>query len=86
MLQLSVDFWDAVHYNGISVDQTTKTRHQTTWEGRYKGKLILYPHCRLDVLWGNDIVRHLHGPGHQDGPLKDLHSSMILFLEDTPAK
>ena len=86
VLQLSVDFWDAVHYNGISVDQTTKTRHQTTWEGRYKGKLILYPHCRLDVLWGNDIVRHFHGPGHQDGPLKDLHSSMILFLEDTPAK
>ena len=86
MLQLSVDFWDAGRYNGISVDQTTNARHQTTWEGRYKGKLILYPHCRLDLLWGSDIVRHFHGPDHRNGPLKDFHSSMIMFLEDTPAK
>jgi len=86
VLQLSVDFWDTVRYNGISVDQSTNVRHQITWEGRYKGKLILYPHCRLDLLWGNDIIRHFHGPDHQDGPLKDLHSSMILFLEDAPIK
>ena len=86
VLQLSVDFWDAVRYNGISVDQATNNRHQTTWEGRYQGKLILYPHCKLDLLWNSDIVRHFHGPDHREGPLKDMHSSMILFLEDTPVK
>ena len=86
VLQLSVDFWDAVHYNGISVDQATNARHQNSWEGRYNGKLILYPHCRLDLLYGIDIVRHFHGPDNQYGPLKDFHSSMILFLEDMPVK
>ena len=86
ILNLSVDFWDAVRYNGISVDQTTNARHQTSWEGRYKGKLILYPHCRLDLLWGSDIVRHFHGPDYQDGSLKDFNSSMILFLQDSRPK
>ena len=86
ILNLSVDFWDAVCYNGVSVDQTTNARHQTTWEGRYKGKLILYPHCRLDLLWGSDIARHFHGPEYQDGPLKDFNSSMILFLQDSQPK
>ena len=86
VLQLSVDFWDAVRYNGVSFDQATSVRHQTSWEGRYNGKLILYPHSRLNLLWSNDIVRHFHGPEYQDSQLEDLHSSMILFLEDTPVK
>ena len=64
VLQLSVDFWDAVHYNGISVDQATNSCHQTSWEGRYKNKLILYPQSRLNLLWANDIVHHFHGPDH----------------------
>ena len=86
ILKLSVDYWDAVYYNGISVDQATNTRHQSSWEGRYKGKLILYPHCRLDLLWSSDIVRHFHGPGYQEGPLKDFNSSMIVFLQDSQSK
>ena len=86
ILNLSVDFWDVVRYNGISVDQATNARHETSWEGRYNGKLILYPHCRLELLWGSDIVRHFHGSEYQDGPLKDFNSSMVLFLQDSQPK
>ena len=86
ILDLSVDFWDVVRYNGISVDQATNARHKTSWEGRYSGKLIFYPHCRLEFLWGSDIVRHFHGPEYQDGPLKDFNSSMVLFLQDSQLK
>ena len=79
-LRVSVDFWDVERYNGLSVDNVTNSRHAVTWEGRYTGRMILYPHANLQNLWGIDIVRHFHGPSFRDGPKHDLDSSMILFL------
>ncbi|XP_019856009.1 PREDICTED: collagen alpha-1(XXVII) chain-like, partial [Amphimedon queenslandica] len=53
-LYVTVDFWDTDRYNGVSVDATTNTRHAVTWEGRYGGKMILYPHADLNKLHGID--------------------------------
>ena len=85
VLKLSVDFWDTVRYNGLSVDQMTNKCHQTSWKAQYNGKLILFPHCKLNLLHGKDIITHFHGA---DNPqlYKDLQSSMLLFLEDSPVK
>ena len=80
ILNVSVDFWDTTRYSGLSVDTRTNTRHQNTWEGKYNGRMILYPHCNLDLLYGVDIARHFHGTDYRDNPLKELHSSMLLFL------
>ena len=74
ILGVTVDFWDTTRYSGLSVDSRTNTRHQVTWEGRYPGSLMLYPHCNLNLLYGIDVVRHFHGKDYRDNPLKDLHS------------
>lgn len=83
-MKVSVVFWDIERYNGFSVDRSTNTRHQVTWEGRYTGRMILFPHCKLDTVWGIDIVRHFHGPNYRDGPLEDLNSSFVAFMAATP--
>jgi hypothetical protein len=80
LADVTVDFWDTSRYNGFSVDTTTNERHPVSWEGRYKGKMVLYPYCNLDLLWGIDIVRHFHGENHRDGPLGEQNSSMVLLL------
>jgi len=82
-LGVSVDFWDTTRYSGLSVDTRSNTRHQVSWEGRYPGGMILYPHCNLELLYGIDIVRHFHGQDYRDNPLKDLHSSAIFFLTES---
>ena len=82
-LDVTVDFWDTGRYNGLSVDKQTNARHPVSWEGRYAGRLILYPHCDLQQLWGIDIARHFHGPNYRDGIPEDLQSSMILFMPPT---
>ena len=84
-LNVTVDFWDTDRYNGFSVDQQTNTRHQVSWWGRYTGKMILYPHADLNLLWGVDIVQHFHGDKHRDQPLEDLDSSLLLFMRTTQA-
>ena len=84
ILEVTVDFWDTTRYNGLSVDRQTNTRHQKSWEGRYPGKMILYPHCDLQLFWGVDIVRHFHGAQHRDSPLSDVHSSMVLLFPPSP--
>ena len=83
-LNVTVDFWDTDRYNGVSIDQVTNTRHQVTWEGRYGGRMILYPHTDLQKLWGIDIVRHFHGENFREGPARDLNSSMVLFMPSCP--
>ena len=83
VLDVTVDFWDTGRYNGLSVDKQTNVRHPVSWEGRYTGRLILYPHCDLQQLWGIDIARHFHGPNYRDGIPGDLQSSMILFMPPT---
>lgn len=80
LANVTVDFWDTSRYNGFSVDITTNKRHPVTWEGRYSGKMIIYPYSNLDLLWGIDIVRHFHGENHRDGPLQEQNSSMVLLL------
>jgi hypothetical protein len=85
-LNISVDFWDYNRYNGVSVDNTTNTRHQASWEGRYGGRTILYPHADLQSLWGIDIIRHFHGPNFREGTSYDLDSGMVLFLPQGPPK
>ena len=82
-LGVTVDFWDTVRYNGLSVEMQTNTRHSVSWEGRYNGRMILYPHCDLQQLWGIDIARHFHGPNYRDGIPEDLQSSMVLFMPPT---
>lgn len=82
-LNVTVDFWDTARYNGLSVDMQTNSRHPVSWEGRYTGRLILYPHCDLRQLWGIDIARHFHGPNYRDGIPEDLQSGMILFMPPT---
>ena len=81
---VTVDFWDTDRYNGFSVDSTTNTRHQVTWEGRYTGRMILFPHTDLQKLWGVDIVRHFHGTQHRDNQIMEQNSSMVLFLSSSP--
>ena len=83
-LGVTVDFWDTTRYSGLSVDTRTNTRHQVSWEGRHSGRMILYPHCNLDLLSGIDIVCHFHGANYRDNPLRDLNSSMVLFMPETP--
>jgi hypothetical protein len=80
ILQVSVDYWDTTRYNGLSLDSQTNERHQVTWEGKYTGKMILYPNCNLQSLLASDIPRHFHGASYQDSTLRELHSSMLLFL------
>ena len=53
-MRVTVDFWDTVRYGGFSVDSRTNTRHQVTWEGRYPGRMILYPHCDIRMALGID--------------------------------
>ena len=79
-LGVSVDFWDIERYNGLSVDSQTGLPHPVTWKGRYGGKMILFPHCDLQVFAPNDIVHHFHGPSAEGQVLEDLHSSLVMFL------
>ena len=84
-LSVTADFWDTARYNGLSMESQSGTRHPVTWEGRYSGRLIIYPHCDLQLLWGSDIARHFHGPNYNKEP-EELQSSMILFLPPTPPR
>ena len=84
-LNVSVDFWDIDRYNGLSVDRSINSRHRVTWEGRYTGRLILYPYTDLQSLWGIDIARHFHGANFRDGPVVESNSSMVLFMPSTAA-
>ena len=85
-MNVSVDFWDTTRYNGLSVDKSTNTRHQVSWEGKYLGKMILHPHCQLDLLYGVDVPRHFHGTDYRDNVLKEQQSSMLLFLPEAPQR
>ena len=83
-LEVTVDFWDVSHYNGLSFDFQTNTQHPVTWEGRYAGRTIVYPHCNLQFLLGIDIACHFHGSDLREGDRKDLGSGMVLFLPTPP--
>ena len=83
-LEVTVDFWDVSRYNGLSFDFQTNTQHPVTWEGRYAGRTIVYPHCNLKFLSGMDIARHFHGSDLREGDRKDLGSGMVLFLPAPP--
>ena len=80
LLQVSVDFWDTTRYFGFSVDSRTGSPHKDSWQGRYIGKMILYPHCNLQLLAGVDIAAHFHGEDFRDSELKELGSSLIAFM------
>ena len=86
IMNVSVDFWDTTRYNGLSIDKNTNTRHKVTWEGKYTGKMILYPHCQLDLLLSGDIPRHFHGTEYRESTLKELQSSMLLFLPESDSR
>ena len=80
----NVDFWDIQRYNGLSVDSQTGLPHAVTWKGRYGGKMILFPHCELQVFAPNDIVHHFHGPSAAGQALEDLNSSLVTFMHAQP--
>ena len=95
ILSVSVDFWDT-NYRKTSIVQppppytpdgatsplpdppTSKLSH---FSDLYSGKVILYPHCDLDLLPAGEIVRHFHG--EDTGSLEDKNSSMLLFLKSS---
>ena len=83
-LEVTADFWDISRYNGLSLDSQTNARHPVTWEGRYTGRVIVYPHCNLQLLLGIDIARHFHGADFRESDREDLGSGMILFLPEPP--
>ena len=84
LLGVSVDFWDTSKQKGLSVDTETKACHKVSWQGRYLGKMILYPHCKLSMLFGSDIAHHFHGSSYQSGSTPEYSSSMVLFMPPSP--
>lgn len=80
LLDVSVDFWDTTRFCGFSVDSRTGTRHKDSWQSRYTGKMIIYPHCNLQLLSGLDIAQHFHGPDFRENPLQELGSSLVAFM------
>ena len=80
LLGVSVDFWDTTRYCGMSIDSRTNARHRDSWQGRYTGKMILYPHCNLKFLNGHDIAIHFHGENCSKNNLEELGSSLIAFM------
>ena len=81
ILGVTVDYWDTTRYHGFSEDNSTKSRHLVTWQGRYHGRLILYPYCNLLFLRGSHIIHHFHGE-QADRP--DLNSGMVLLMRPSP--
>lgn len=79
-LEVSVDYWDIIHEKGLSVRVNTGARHKNSWFGNYAGKMILYPHCPLQLLLGVDIAMHFHGSKFRKTPLQENGSSMVLFM------
>ena len=78
---LTFDIWDIGRYNGLSIDSQTMQRHPNSWHGRYTGKLILYPHCTdFKLFIDTDIVQHFHGAAFLEKPLKELNSSMVVYM------
>lgn len=80
LLDTTVDFWDVSQNRGFSVDSATGVRHVSSWQGRYTGKMILYPHCDIQLISRSDIIQHFHGDSSGEVALKELGSSMVLFL------
>ena len=81
ILGATVDYWDTARYHGLSVDNSTESRHSTTWLSRYYCRMILFPNCNLQLLWGSHIVQHFHGEFEKKG---DLGSSMLLIMPPSP--
>ena len=62
----------------FSVDTHTNMRHRDSWFERYKG---IYIHCDLKLFSGVDnIAQHFHGDSFHKKPLKELNSSLIVFM------
>ena len=80
ILGVSYDIWDTYQYRGFSVDTGTSMRHKNSWFGRYVGKMILYPHCNLQLLLATDIAHHYHGDTFREKPLQERESSLIVFM------
>lgn len=86
VLNVSVDYWDTSRYFGFSVDSRTGTRHRNTWQGRYLGKMIIYPYSDLQLLMGIDVAQHFHGRDFREGPMKELGSSLVTFMPRSTAR
>ncbi len=97
ILSVSVDFWDT-NYRKTSVVQPPPPYSFNSSASPpppelpksklpqfcdlYSGKVILYPHCDLDLLPTREIARHFHGE-NVSGALEDKNSSMLLFLKSS---
>lgn len=80
ILEVSVDYWHIQQHNGLSVDVRSNARHENSWVGRYAGKMIVYPHCLLKLLHGEDLAVHFCGQEFRENRLQDLGSSLVIFL------
>ena len=83
VLNVKINFWDVDRYHGLSVDNRSKARHPASWQGQYSGKLILYPHCDLHLLFTSDMVSHFHGPEYAKGQLEEKESGMVLIMHSS---
>ena len=87
ILQVWVDFFDIDQSSSLSPSSLSesggpnKPSHRPNLS-RYTGKLVLYPHCNIEQIPASEIVDHFHGKNSRTGELKDLGSSMVLFLEE----
>ena len=93
ILNVSVDFWDA-NYRKASTPESPPPYSTASPQAEppkeilpqfchlYSGKVILYPHCDLDLLPPREIVQHFHGQD-SSGALRDSNSSMLLFLKSS---
>jgi len=85
-LQLTVDYWDITLQGGISIDSRTSARHDLTWVNKYRGKTIIMPFNKPDListLMGGDIIEHFifHNRqiGSNESPYKYLDSCLLIL-------
>lgn len=84
ILGVNVDYWDASYQKPPGSDDSSTENLSSNllppFKDLYAGKMILFPHCNLKELPAEDIITHFHGKNHRGAPLRDLNSSMLLFL------
>ena len=73
LLEVSYDYWDC------SDDSNKSTPPLPPFREQYRGKLVVFPHCKLSQLTASDIVGHFRSSSDQ----RSRDSSMLLFLENS---
>jgi hypothetical protein len=78
---LTYDIWDTERNDGISVSEKTGKRHNPTWYGKYKDRLIIFTLGSPDELrlfHARDLLDHLLLPGKGMDLQDRLHATVRL--------